>query len=124
MVDIEVPQEPGNDRKAVGYCNPPVAYRFGPGNRANPGGRPKAQSLTSILREVMAERMIDGRTVGEKFIDQVLAHAAKRGDSGLIKEVFSRHDGPVPPLQEEKPAEAAADAYSDLLAKLYPDQPG
>ena len=124
MADTEIPEVQGNTSEKRGYGYPPVAYRFKPGQSGNPGGRARAQSLTSILRGIMSEEMGDGRTVGEKFIDQVLAHAAKRGDSGLIKEVFSRHDGPVPPLQEEKPAEAAADAYSDLLAKLYPDQPG
>ncbi|HEX3994846.1 MAG TPA: DUF5681 domain-containing protein, partial [Acetobacteraceae bacterium] len=50
----------------VGYGRPPVATRFGPGNVANPKGRPRrAKSVGQIIQKVMMTRVrieVNGRS--------------------------------------------------------------
>lgn len=68
-----------------------------PGQSGNPGGRPKGQSLTKILRDILDSEADDsGKLVAEHFVESVVTHAIERGDSALVKEIFNRIDGKVP----------------------------
>lgn len=90
------PQDPGMKRE-VGYCKPPVEHQFKPGNRANPGGRPKGQSLTALLRrrlEAVADEAT-GETYAEQFVNQWV-NAALDGNVPAIKEALDRTEGKVP----------------------------
>lgn len=81
----------GADYK-VGYRKPPVHSRFGPGNRANPRGRPKGSpNLSSVLKRAAREKVVvteRGRrrkiTKIEAAAKQLLTQAAS-GDPRAIQ---------------------------------------
>lgn len=80
--------------------NPSPATRFKPGNRANPGGRPKGPDLTARLRAALAEPIGDGgrpagMTVADRLVE-ALIEMAIRGDRQAIKDIFERVDGKAP----------------------------
>jgi hypothetical protein len=96
-----------------------VPYRFKPGASGNPGGRPKNQSLTAILREKLAgtslggHECLDGKTVAEAVVEAVLAHIVNTGNAALFREVMQRIDGKIPdpePQREITLADLAAEA--------------
>ena len=87
------PQEPGKDY-AVGYGRPPVAHQFQPGNRANPGGRPKGRSLTARLRKALRRKAANGKVVADALI-AVLLRSGLEGDLRAIRDIFERVDGTV-----------------------------
>jgi len=76
----------------VGYRKPPVHSRFGPGNRANPRGRPKGSpNLSSVLKRAAREKVVvteRGRrrkiTKIEAAAKQLLTQAAS-GDARAIQ---------------------------------------
>lgn len=81
----------GSDYK-IGYRKPPVHSRFGPGNRANPRGRPKGSpNLSSVLKRAAREKVVvteRGRrrkiTKIEAAAKQLLTQAAS-GDPRAIQ---------------------------------------
>jgi replication-associated recombination protein RarA len=81
----------GSDYK-IGYRKPPVHSRFGPGNRANPRGRPKGSpNLSSVLKRAAREKVVvteRGRrrkiTKIEAAAKQLLTQAAS-GDARAIQ---------------------------------------
>jgi hypothetical protein len=91
------PQEPGINRESVGYGKPPAEHQFKPGNRANPGGRPKGDSLTSIVREVLAEQ-IDSAADRKRLrkVAEAIVTAAESGNPKVIQQLWDRVDGKVP----------------------------
>jgi hypothetical protein len=77
----------------VANPDPSPSTRFGPGNAANPGGRPKGRSLTAILRDALDSESPEhpGRTVGEVLVERLLT--LTRDDRRAIKDVFDRTEG-------------------------------
>lgn len=88
-----IPQEPGkNGNGKVGYKCPPVHTRFKPGNRANPGGRPKGATLLSEIHAELDRNGGKGRRESAKaYVGQM-----KRGSLPHAKEVIEREEGAVP----------------------------
>ncbi len=69
--------------------------RFQPGQSGNPGGRPKNQSLTAVLRELL-EQIPKGDTAKLKErIVKALLDKALRGDTRALDIIFDRSDGKV-----------------------------
>ncbi len=69
--------------------------RFKPGESGNKGGRPKGQSLTAVLRELL-EQIPKGDTAKLKErIVKALLDKALRGDTRALDIVFDRTDGKV-----------------------------
>lgn len=106
--------------------NPSPATRFKPGNRANPGGRPKGRSLTSRLREALEAELPNGKQRADALINELILLALGRGtgDRQAIKDIFDRVDGKVPDIviaateeDDHGPtdeAEAALDAAAEV----------
>lgn len=74
------------------FPNPDTQFK--PGESGNPGGRP-AGSLSDRLRTLLASPTQDGKTVADKLLEAAI-EASKKGDFRFFKEIFDRHDGPVP----------------------------
>jgi hypothetical protein len=89
----KIPQESGNNgNPKVGYKSPPVHTRFKPGNCANPGGRPKGESLLSEIRDLLhGKGGKRRRAAAEAFLDQL-----DRGSLAHAKEIIEREEGKVP----------------------------
>jgi hypothetical protein len=106
MAAKKIPQEPGKS-PAVGYKKPPAKHQFKPGNKANPGGRPKGRSLTALLREWLDEtgEPPDTGTNAERIV-AALIRGAVGGDRQTIKDVFERVEGKVTLPEPETPPEA------------------
>ena len=71
------------------------ATQFKPGNRANPGGRPKLAPLSHACRELLAASVPDdpeGRTYAEA-IARKLAEKALHGDIRAAQELADRAEG-------------------------------
>lgn len=70
-------------------------HKFKPGQSGNPGGRPKGQSLSALLRELLDEVQKNGKTLGES-VSRALIAAAKRGNVKAFNAIADRVDGKVP----------------------------
>jgi hypothetical protein len=98
-------REPESGKKredGVGYGRPPVATRFGPGNRASVGhGRPPGSSIRGHLQALAGETQINGvkipggATVAKK-VAEVIAREALKGHFRFCKEFVENVDGKVP----------------------------
>jgi len=76
----------------------PKTGRFLAGQSGNPDGRPAgAISLTTLLREALAERDRNGRRTKARAIIDCLVEAACDGDAKInlraVEQVFDRIDG-------------------------------
>jgi len=82
----KTPQESDDKRKPNG--------QFGPGNRANPGGRPKGRSTAAILRKLYDKSNKDhpGKTNHEVVLERVL-DMALGGDKWAIDFITDRTEG-------------------------------
>ncbi|MBP1091931.1 DUF5681 domain-containing protein [Bradyrhizobium diazoefficiens] len=71
---------------------------FQPGNRANPGGRPKEKKFTEALRVALAEEIEkDGqKTTKLRVIADRLVTEAMAGESWAIQQVADRIEGKPP----------------------------
>jgi hypothetical protein len=73
---------------------------FKPGQSGNPGGRPKGESLITLLRRVLdgdtlgGVKTEDGRTVAEHLADWIVVHAMK-GNAAYAGLVLDRVCGKV-----------------------------
>ncbi|MGO8671286.1 MAG: DUF5681 domain-containing protein [Capsulimonadaceae bacterium] len=76
----------------------PKTGRFQPGESGNPDGRPAgAISLTTVLREALAERDVKGKRTKARAIIDCLVEAACDGEAKVnlraIQQIFDRIDG-------------------------------
>jgi hypothetical protein len=94
-----------------------------PGESGNPRGRSRRQRLDDILRDLLAQEIVDdngnpvGETAGERFVARVVNHAVSTGNPALIREIFDRHDGkvPEPPKPADAPEKAGVASFRDLI---------
>jgi len=83
----------------------PKTGRFLAGQSGNPDGRPAGSiSLTTLLREALAERDRDGRRTKARAVIDCLVEAACDGEFKInlraIEQVFDRIDGLLKPLEQ------------------------
>lgn len=83
------------NNRGIGYGKPPKGRPFPKGNRANPKGRPKGESLTTKLRRVLDEPDEENGTKADKLINAAV-DAAGAGDVRYFKEIFERIEGKIP----------------------------
>ena len=92
------PNEPGENRKANGQLaaghSVGESTRFGPGNNANPKGRPKGKSLTNAMRKLM-DNGLDGQDLTEAMAKKAYQMALK-GDFRFFNLIMERLEGKVP----------------------------
>ena len=88
--------------------------RFGPGNRANPGGRPKGRSITAILRRMGDEPVFpESPKTRAEMVADMLYSLAMKGDLGAIREVLDRTEGKAVARTET----GEAGAFEELESK-------
>jgi hypothetical protein len=82
---------------------------FAPGQSGNPNGRPKGQSLTARLRELLEQdefqgrAIADGKCVADLLVEAIVA-GALAGDTRLIQEVLDRTEGKPKQTIEQRQA--------------------
>lgn len=68
---------------------------FQPGQSGNPNGRPKGESLTTIIRRLLDAPDPKHGTAAQALIDMAVKRA-RRGDFRFFKELIDRRDGKAP----------------------------
>jgi Family of unknown function (DUF5681) len=116
---------PTNDYK-VGFCNPPRAHQFKPGNNANPMGRPKGTRNRKVLvRELLLEPIAarEGNAVKkmsklEAIVTQTINDGLK-GDhkSRLLAIGMAREAGLLTPEQVDA-IEENSPQYGSIAERL------
>jgi hypothetical protein len=88
-----------------------------PGESGNPTGSNRPKRLASLLRQAMAQPSADdpGKTVGTRFIEEVILTAVRTGNAALIRELWDRHDGKVPE-PDMQPEDMTSKTNEELLA--------
>jgi hypothetical protein len=83
----------------VGYCRPPKATQFAPGQSGNPKGRPKgSRSTGAILQKILAQKLPvteNGKARRLPILEVIfrkLANDALRGDKPATKLLFAQVD--------------------------------
>jgi len=101
----------------VGYGRPPKATQFGPGNRANPTGRPRgSRGVGAVLQDIMRHKIAvteNGKTRRIPTLEVILrrlANDAMRSDAAAVKLLISLVD-----RYADSPE--AAHRLNDLLAE-------
>lgn len=94
------------------FPNPDTQFK--PGNRANPGGRPRGRSLTARLRDLLEKGEINGKPIrgGKQVADLVVETIAKHalaGDLGFMKLLVERADGRLSDVPDEAAGQSAID---------------
>ena len=79
---------------------PPKEHQFRPGKSGNPKGRPKGVSISSAIRDLVAEGL-NGRDL-EKALATVAIQRALNGDYKFYQLVVERLDGKVPDMIESQ----------------------
>lgn len=74
---------------------PPVETRFKKGQSGNPGGRPKGDGLTSMLRKYMAEKDPSGKSTWGERICMALVRKAAKGNVQAFEKLADRVEGKV-----------------------------
>lgn len=92
--ELHAPDAPGLTSKS-GYCKPPEAHRFRPGQSGNPRGRPKgSRNVATIIADVLSRRIrtkIDGqpqRILPTEALVHVVLRKALAGDRHAWETVF------------------------------------
>jgi hypothetical protein len=97
---MDNPASESGINREVGYGKPPVEHRFGPGNCANPKGRPRGPSLTARLRALLEAGKIDGvsleggKQVADRIAEMIVRRAIK-GDYRFCSLLLDRVEGKV-----------------------------
>lgn len=110
----------------VGFCRPPVQHQFKPGQSGNPAGRPKGQSVTAILRQVVDA---DDSTLAEQLVRKLVDRAIG-GDIRAIREVLDRLEGKprqsiAVSREETRSAEVrAGELLASMRRMVGVDEPG
>lgn len=88
-----------DEKREVGYKNPPKHTQFKPGQSGNPNGRPKgAKGMNTILKEALNRKVVYRSNGAEKKITTKeaitlrLVSKAIDGDHNAIKLVMSKDD--------------------------------
>lgn len=69
-----------------------IGRPFQPGESGNPGGRPKGSvSITTEIRNILRDNPDKRKQLAQSLVD-----LAAEGNAAAIREVMTRHDGPVP----------------------------
>jgi hypothetical protein len=91
---------PRSSDGTVGYCKPPKAYEWGPGQSGNPTGRPKgSKNESTILRELLMRKISiqqNGRTRKVTVLEAILLRITEDSLKGNTKSaafLLNRHAG-------------------------------
>jgi hypothetical protein len=99
---------------------PPVATRWKPGQSGNPGGRPKGESIVSLLRKVL-EQEHNGKALKELVAERIVKEALS-GKHAFVKEMLDRLEGPVGQTHKVEVGPLTFAELSAQLAKLPEDE--
>jgi Family of unknown function (DUF5681) len=108
---------------AVGYCRPPIATRFRPGQSGNRKGRPKgARRKGSIAQETLEQKSSVKDGTGPKasvrdLAYQAIGDKAKSGDIKSLNFLLTRESEQQQPLPPEHPYVRAETALD--IIRLY-----
>jgi len=83
-----------NKSVKIGKPNRQPDGKFGPGNVANPNGRPKGISITEMVREALEE--VEPKTEKpwkDLIVKRILIKAVNEGDQQMIKAIWNYIDG-------------------------------
>jgi hypothetical protein len=118
---------PGGEGE-VGYCRPPRAARFRPGQSGNPRGRPKrARGLGALIAQALDEK-VEAKENGkrrritklEAVVTQLVNRAAN-GDQRATQFVFALlHDdrGASAPRADDQTGQGDAMVVAELVRRL------
>jgi len=93
MGDVEAKRDLPPGASPISGLPPPVATRWKPGQSGNPGGRPKGESITALLRRVL-EQEHHGRPLKEM---QSVCPAIVANPAGRLGSVHDDHSAFVVP---------------------------
>lgn len=105
-----------NPRGNVKNLQPP----WKPGQSGNPTGTNRPKRLSALLRHIMAQPAADdsAKTIGMRFVEEVVLAALRTGNVALIREIWDRHDGKVPsPEPAPEDMSLKTDAELEAIAK-------
>jgi hypothetical protein len=118
MTEVPAPLTSNSDYE-VGYGKPPAATRFKPGRSGNPKGRPKgAVGLTTIVRDMMHEKIVVRTTRGTKKIRHIEAllrrqlEMAVKGDLRAITLLTGMYRDAVPDTVDSDQARPSVEELS------------
>ena len=123
----------GGPQYKVGYCHPPLATRFRPGQSGNPKGRPKgSRDLRTVVAAVAAELVeikendrLRRITKLEAVVKQ-LANRAAQGQERATKsflDLFDTLESRPQPPEAEPLGEADAAVIADLVRRIRASSP-
>lgn len=98
--------DPEHPEAGKGGVVPPVEHRFGPGNLANPGGRPKGYDPRAVMRRRMAENQNEhgegamAVEIADRIIDLATEIAGSRVDRDTADTVLKALDAQLKIIHE------------------------
>jgi hypothetical protein len=114
-----------NSNHKVGYCNPPKAHQFKPGNNANPRGRKKGtRNRKFVIEEVLFEpiKVREGDKVKTMSTLEAILKKTKNlalgGDQKAAITIIglAQKEGLLTPEQNETVEENCSDADKAIIA--------
>lgn len=103
---------PANGNYVVGYGKPPIATRFQPGNRANPGGMPKGtKPARRRLRRALVKMIQEDPSRADAIV-RGLVNACIEGDAACQRIAWDRLDGVL-----EKKIDIRARAIAKVIVR-------
>ena len=123
----------GGPRYTVGYCRPPLATRFRPGQSGNPKGRPKgSRNLRTVVAAVAAElveikendrpRRITKLEAAVKQLANRAAQGQERATKNFLDLLDTLESRPQPP-EAESFGEADAAVIAELVRRIRASSP-